>query len=160
MRRRCAFTPDAMSKHRHLVLDGRVSFGNVAGGLGGMRWVMIACDEPHSCAGWRLAAEAVDPAEREIVGTVERDERESLARRTAAERERAAAGRAGHDPARAGERRPTYRSGLRAAAEAWRKPCPPAERAVSRDGASGGETLEVGGEPAERMRVPKGDLDR
>ena len=34
-----------MSKHRHLVLDGRASFGNVAGGLGGMRWVMIACGE-------------------------------------------------------------------------------------------------------------------
>jgi len=125
-----------------------------------MRGAGSGGDETHPRALRRNVAQTVDPAQREIVGAVERDERESLARRTAAERERAAAGRAGHDPTRSGKRPPAYRPGLRAAAEARRKPRPSAQRAVSRDCASGGEAFEVGGEPAERMRVPEGELDR
>lgn len=125
-----------------------------------MWWAGFGRDETHPCALRRNVAQAVDPAEREIVGAVERDERESIARRTSAERERAAAGRTGHDPTRAGKRGPAYRTGPRATAEARRKPRPGADGAVGRDGVPGGETLEIRGEPAERMRVPKGELDR
>ena len=112
----------AMPKHRYVVLEGRASFGNVTGGLGGMRWMMIACDGPHSRTGWRLVAESVDPAEGEVVGAVEPDQDESLAGRAAAERESAAAVRTGHDTPGTRKCPPLRRIFPCAAAKAQREP--------------------------------------
>ena len=110
-----------------------------------------------------IAAEAVDPAEREIVRAVERDEGQPLAGRSAAERKRSAPARAGDDSVRYRQAWSiSDRAGPGAASEPRREPDSPAGRRNSNAiGATGGQALEVGRERAEcECVVAQRDFDR